>query len=203
MMPEIEVDMSKIDETHPMYDFFVAHQAKLNSQLLQEFLDEFYTSIFDNGLLYKKFRNFVNNHKEELLNPPIENQCNLLAVIHRHCMPYILSFDSSYEELVKNWKNIAKAWFSLTCGFDIPIVVLLTHGYMLLEGHPLFHDKINKSKNNLDNVTRDANHLYFASKAEYLISEDKHFREKAKFIYKVYDIKTKVVSENEFLQKFC
>lgn len=124
-------------------------------------------------------------------------------MIHRHCMPYILSFDSSYEELAEKWKNIAKSWFSFTYGFDIPIAVLLTHGYMLLEGHLLFHDKINKSKNNLSNVTRDANHLYFASKAEYLISEDKHFREKAKFIYKVYDIKTKVVSENEFLQKFC
>lgn len=203
MMPEFKVDMTKIDRSHPMYEFFESHQANMNPPLMQEFLESFYDSIFDDGDLYKKFRNYVNTHKEELLNSPIENKCDLLDFLHCCCAPYIQSFAYDYDKLLENWTNIAKSWFGFNYGSDIPLGVLLSNGYMLLEGHPLFHDKINKSKNNLNNINRDSNHLFFASKAEYLISEDKHFRDKAKFIYKAYDVKTKVVSETEFLEKFC
>lgn len=203
MIKEYKVDMSKLDKSHPMYEFLESHQAKMNPLLMQEFLDSFYNSIFDDGNLYKKFRNYVSSHKEEILNPPIENHSNLLSFLHCYFAPYIQSFDYDFDQLLKNWGNIANSWFSFTYGSDIPHGVLLSHGYMLLEGHPLFHDKISKNKNNLSNINRDSNHLFFASQAEYLISEDKHFRDKAKFIYKVYDIKTKVVSETEFLEKFC
>lgn len=203
LMPEISVDMTKIDCSHPMYDFLAAHQAKLNGQLMQEFLESLYESIFDDGILYKKFRNYVNKHKEELLNPPVENRCDLLSFFCRYCEPYIRSFDYSEKKLEENWKNIAESWFMFSYGSEIPFPVLLSNGYILLEGHPLFHDKINKSKNNLSNINIDSNHLYFASKAEYLISEDKRFREKARFLYQVYSIKTKVVSVTEFLEKFC
>lgn len=203
LMPEISVDMTKIDRSHPMYEFLEAHQAKLNGQLMQELLESFYESIFDDGILYKKFRNYVNDHKKELLNPPVENRCDLLSFFYRYCAPYIRSFDYSEKKLEENWKNIAESWFMLSYGSEIPFPVLLSNGYILLEGHPLFYDKINKSKNNLSNISRDANHLYFASKAEYLISEDEHFRKKAKFLYQVYSIKTKVVSVTEFLEKFC
>ena len=203
MMPEFKVDMSKINKSHPLYEFLESHQAKVNAQNMQELLESFYESIFDDGLLYKKFRNYVGTHKEELLNPPPENQCDLLYFLHRSCAPYIQSFDYDSAQLLMNWDTIAKSWFGFNYGSAVPLEVLLSHGYMLLEGHPLFHDKINKSKNNLSNIHRDSNHLFFASKADYLISEDKHFREKAKFIYQVYDVKTKVVSETEFLERFC
>ena len=180
--------------------FLSSHQAKLSPLLMQEFLVELYNSIFTDGFLYKKFRNYIENHKQELLNPLLKNSDSFSSIISRQCYAYIKSFDFSVEELEKNWKEIAYNFFYPNFGSNVPLGVLLSHGYMLLEMHPLFHDKLSKNKNNLGNILRDSNHLFFASKADYLLSEDKHFREKAKFIYKVYGINTLVVSEEEFLK---
>lgn len=70
----------------------------------------------------------------------------------------------------------------------------------MLDFHPLFSEKLKANKNTLDNIIRDSNHVYYASEAEYFISEDKNTRVKTKFIYEVFDIATKVVSEKEFLE---
>lgn len=42
----------------------------------------------------------------------------------------------------------------------------------------------------------DANHIHFASYCDYLVSDDKRLRNKAKVIYDIYNIKTKIVSSN-------
>lgn len=200
--PEIAIDISKLNVEHPLYDFFISTKGKLDGVLFQEFLERFYNSIFKDGSAYKKFRSYITEHMNDFLNFS-NNSSDLLVCFQKHCASFFRSFDYSFEKLIENWKSIAKDWFSLRYGTNIPLEILISHGYMLLEIHPIFHDKISKYKNNLKNIKRDSNHLFFASKADYLISEDKHFREKARFIYKVYDIKTKVVSGTEFLAKFC
>jgi len=42
----------------------------------------------------------------------------------------------------------------------------------------------------------DANHIHFASYCDYLVSDDRRLRNKAKVIYDIYNIKTKIVSSN-------
>lgn len=42
----------------------------------------------------------------------------------------------------------------------------------------------------------DANHTHFASYCNYFISDDKRTRNKAKVVYEIYDIQTKVISSN-------
>lgn len=42
----------------------------------------------------------------------------------------------------------------------------------------------------------DANHIHFASYCDYLVSDDKRLRNKAKVIYSIYNIKTKIFSSN-------
>lgn len=51
-------------------------------------------------------------------------------------------------------------------------------------------------------MVRDGNHAYYVSEACYFVSEDGHTREKTQFLYDVYGIKTKVVSEEEFINHF-
>ena len=73
-------------------------------------------------------------------------------------------------------------------------------GYVLLDMHPLFKkEKLKKKKNTLDNIIRDGNHCYYASKAKYFVSEDEGVRKKVSFLYEVYGIKTNVKSEQEFM----
>ena len=85
---------------------------------------------------------------------------------------------------------------------ELSLELLLTNGYGLLELHPNFNDKLKKNKNTLDNIVRDSNHAYYASEAYYFVSEDENTRKKISFLYKVYGIKTKVVSEEEFIMHF-
>lgn len=65
--------------------------------------------------------------------------------------------------------------------------------------HPLFGEKLKKNKNTLDNIIRDGNHVYYASEADFFVSEDETTRKKTSFMYEAFDIRTKVVSEKEFL----
>ncbi len=69
--------------------------------------------------------------------------------------------------------------------------------------HPMFHDKLKKNKNTLSNIVRDSSHVDYASEANYFVSEDVQTRKKTKFLYDVYGIKTKIVSEEEFISNFC
>lgn len=57
-------------------------------------------------------------------------------------------------------------------------------------------------KGNLDNIIIDGNNCLYASKGQYFVSEDAYTRKKTAFLYSAYDIKTKVVSEAEFLNYF-
>lgn len=116
--------------------------------------------------------------------------------------PFLESMSYDVPELQKKWKSIAENWFSMYHK-EVCLELLLTNGYGLLDLHPKFHDKLKKNKNTLDNIVRDGNHAYYASEACYFVSEDGHTREKTQFLYDVYGIKTKVVSEAEFINHFC
>ncbi len=64
--------------------------------------------------------------------------------------------------------------------------------FELLDLFGYWKDKSNKKSN----YARfwDSSHTSFASNCDYFISEDKRIRNKAKVVYEIYDIKTKVLS---------
>jgi hypothetical protein len=45
----------------------------------------------------------------------------------------------------------------------------------------------------------DSNHTFFASHCNYFVSDDKRTREKAKVVYHLYEVKTKVIDSVEFI----
>lgn len=50
-------------------------------------------------------------------------------------------------------------------------------------------------------IQRDAAHAYFASRTKYFVSHDKGVLSKAFITYKMFDIKTEVLSVNDFITK--
>ncbi|PYG84292.1 hypothetical protein LY28_03687 [Ruminiclostridium sufflavum DSM 19573] len=197
------VDMTRMDISHPMFDFFNARGGIYSAKNMELFLIDMYTSIFKDINKYKKLREYVvkiDLDKDFNQVYSLSEKMKLDRLIY-HIFPFLDSFQDDTETLMKKWPEIAKRWFSLNNG-NLRRDLLLIQGYSLLDMHPLFNEKLKKNKNTLDNIIRDGNNCFYASNAQYFVSEDEDTREKTKFLYGAYDIKTKVVSEKEFLNYF-
>lgn len=200
------VDMSKINKDHPLYEMLERSNGIYNPFSMSEFLEELYNEIFVNADKYRKFRAYMEQF--EINKEDAREQQNSLKdrdyldFLLLHMEPFLELVSYDVPELQKKWKFIAENWFSMNHK-EVCLELLLTNGYELLDLHPKFHDKLKKNKNTLDNMVRDGNHAYYVSEACYFVSEDGHTREKTQFLYDVYGIKTKVVSEEEFINHFC
>lgn len=197
------VDMDRISEDHPMYDFLKVRDGKISPTGMEEFLQELYKDIFQDASKYKKLREYIKNFDvEKALNQEYSfNEIFCLQKLLFHLYPFLDSFQDDIDTLEKKWLKIAKCWFSLDNN-NLRQDLLLIQGYTLLDMHPLFNEKLKKRKNTLDNILRDGNHCFYASNAQYFVSEDEDTRKKTTFLYKVYGIKTKVVNEEDFLNCF-
>lgn len=194
------VNMDKIDETHPMYEFLREQGGKISTKGMDEFLQELYCTIFQDNSKYKNLRDYINNYD---LEHGMDQKYSLVELICLdkllyHLFPFLDSFKDDESTLLKKWTGIADRWFSLN-NAELRRDLLLIQGYSLLDMHPLFKEKLKKGKNTLDNIIRDGNHCFYASGAQYFVSEDENTRIKAAFLYQAYGIKTKVVSEQDFL----
>ena len=202
-----QADMSKIGEDHPLYEMLKANNGLYTPTAMNDYIEKMFDKIFSDANEYKRFRNYigkVNIDKNELLNQQSNLGDMLYAqYLYNHMQEFVKSMQYNREELKQNWENITKEYLSMSSTTNLSKEKSLIQGYMLLEMHPIFYDQLKNKKNTLDNIRRDAMHVYYASEAKYFISEDLHTREKTKFLYEVYNIKTKVVSEEEFLEYFC
>jgi len=197
------IDMNQMDASHPMYDFFKAHDGEYSVENMEMFLQEMYDSIFQDTIKYKQFRAYIakmdlDNDLKQVYS--LSEQMKLDRLLY-HIFPFLDSFQDDSETLMKKWPKIAERWFSLNNEY-LRHDLLLIQGYTLLDMHPLFNDKLKKGKNTLDNIIRDGNHCFYASNANYFVSEDANTRKKTAFIYGAYGIRTKVICETEFLNCF-
>ena len=197
------VNMDKIDKTHAMYEFLRERGGEISSKSMDEFLQGLYSVIFQDNSKYKNLRDYVNNFDfEHGMNQEYSfGELIFLDQLLYHLFPFLDSFKDDESTLLKKWTRIADRWFSLNNKEPRRDLVLI-QGYSLLDMHPLFKEKLKKGKNTLDNIVRDGNHCFYASKAKYFVSEDENTRIKTAFLYKAYGIKTKVVNEQEFLNCF-
>lgn len=198
------VDMEKLDKKHPMYDFLNENQGLLSSVGMDEFLQEMFQYIFSDTNRYKKMRTYVErvDLKNDLNQAYSDSEVMYLNKLLFHLYPFMNSFQDDEVQLKKKWPEIAERWFSLNSLSSFGKYQLLIQGYTLLDMHPLFKEKMKKGKNTLDNIIRDGNHCFYASNAQFFVSEDDYTRRKTAFLYEAYDIKTKVVCENDFMNYF-
>lgn len=194
------VNMDKIDEAHPMYEFLRERNGEISRKGMEEFLQGLYSVIFEDNRKYKQLRDYVNNFDFEhgIAQEYSFEELVYIDKLLYHMFPFLDSFKDDESTLLKKWSTIANRWFSFN-NKEPRMDLLLTQGYSLLDMHPLFKEKLKKGKNTLDNIIRDGNHCFYASGAKYFISEDVNTRKKTAFLYRAYGIKTKVVSEQEFL----
>lgn len=200
----ISVDMGKLDKDHPMYDFLKEKQGLLSSENMDGFFQEMFQHIFSDTNRYKKMRNYIERMdlKSDLKQVYSHSEAMYLNKLLFHMYPFIASFQDNEEKLKKKWPQIASRWFSLNPISPLRKDKLLIQGYTLLDMHPLFKEKMKKGKNTLDNIIRDGNHCFYASNGQFFVSEDDYTRRKTAFLYEAYNIKTKVVSENDFMNYF-
>lgn len=197
------VDMDKMDETHPMYEFLRERGGEISAKSMDEFLQELASVIFEDNSKYKSLRDYITKLDFE---HGIDRKYSFRELIYLdkllyHIFPFLDSFKDNESTLLKKWRGIANRWFSFNSKI-LRMDLLLIQGYLLLDMHPLFKEKLKNGKNTLDNIIRDGNHCFYASKAQYFVSEDEDTRIKTAFLYRAYGIKTKVVSEQEFLNCF-
>ncbi len=196
------VDISKVQPNHPYYPIIEKYGC-LSEQNVNEYLTSLFFKIFKDNDEYKKLRDYAPELAVNLDEDTIYQirESSYGRKLYLHLAPFINSFAYDTEQLRQNWKEISKSWFSLN---DSPVGLnrLLSQGYVLLDFHPLFSEKLKKNKNTLDNICRDSNHVLYASKAKYFVSEDSETRNKTEFLYGAFDIKTKVVSEEQFLNEY-
>ncbi len=196
------IDINKIDVSHPMYDFFKENQSQTAQGDMSDFLQEVYKDIFQDINRYKKLRDYIKNHDlKNGIQAYTYSELMYLDKLLFHLFPFLDSFQDDEKTLANKWSKITEHWFSLY-NEKLNQDLLLIQGYSLLDMHPLFNEKLKKGKNTLDNIVRDGNHCFYASEARYYVSEDEATRKKTAFLYKVYNKKTKVISEDSFLNIF-
>lgn len=200
----INVDMTKVSDKHPMYDILKKYNGKISDVTMSSFLQCLYETIFVDASKYKNIREHAQNmdwSQVSFSEIPADEEARLNKLLF-HLGPFLHSFKDDKLQLKSKWKQIAEKWFSLNNPLPLQKSLLLIQGYTLLDLHPLFKEKLKKGKNTLDNILRDGQHCFFASKANYFVSEDEYTRNKATFLYEVYGEKVKVVDESGFMNCF-
>ena len=194
---EFFVDFSALADDHPLKELLGTTNGACTPAIINAFLKEKYDDIFFDKNTYKIFRNYT----PKVLNDITMNSPEMFDKFSL-ALPFYEALKLPEDKLVDVWKNVTESWLKQSLGETIPFGTHLTCAYTMLDMHPAFYDDLKKKKNTLDNITRDANMIYYASFAEYLITEDKECYRKAKFIFKAFDIKTKVMKISEFLATF-
>lgn len=196
---EFDVDMSKVSKDHPLYEVVKANGGKMSGEILKKMLVNSYTSMFSNSGQYKQMRSYADKVDLNNLNRPMQFVDRIEADRELYYQKVFYDCLNDDEKTLQGkWASVVKRYFSRNGG-NVPLEKQLIQGYSLLDMHPLFHDKLKKN-NTVDNIRRDGIHCFYASKADYLVSEDEKTRRKISFMYDAYGIKTKVVSEEEFIQ---
>jgi hypothetical protein len=76
-----------------------------------------------------------------------------------------------------------------------------TTAYLLLDMIGYKQDKLKKATDNMQNISADAAHAFYAAHCDYFVAGDKNLRKKAKVLYSQYNISTKILAPNELIDE--
>ena len=196
-----KIDVDKLDLNSPLKPLLDKTDGILSPCFFYLWLEEKFKTFFTEKDDYKDLRNYIQKIKNDLCSIYTNEQYGKQLI---ECVtPFFNALEiTDIVELDSVWKNTVNSWLKLNFPQTSPNLELtMLISYALLDFHPLFQEKI-KNKNKLDNLVRDAKMVYYASSSEYFVTEDSSCYKKAKFIFSVYDIKTKVVKIEELTSRF-
>lgn len=201
-----KVDMQKLDTNHPMREMLEKSGGIYTPDIMADFLNGLYKTIFSDQQKYKDIRNQATHIKLDLKkNCGYILPCDkaLFDNLYTHAMPFLESLEITDEDkLASVWKDVVREWLQINLDSNVPEGELITTAYSMLDYHPLFREKLKKGKNTLSNIIRDSKMIYYASSSKYFVSEDKACLKKASFIFKAFQYKTKVIDIDQFVQIF-
>ncbi len=199
----IKVDLSQLNKYNMFYPYLEKNDSIFDNKVLNDFMENFIKNI--------NTAEFMNNYRKNVmeLNQTFKNIQNSIldqnSIYFKNIEDFLSCMEIiNIESFQKDFKKYLKSFFLATefdAGENKPLDYKIYKSFCLLDYSPLFKEKFNK-KNKPSNARRDSNHLYFASKAKYFITEDKNLYEKVKFIGEVFNLKLKVLKMTEFLNKF-
>ncbi|CAM2968124.1 hypothetical protein SAMN05444143_10169 [Flavobacterium succinicans] len=180
-------------------DFYIYHQLFPNEilwqtrkpkQVFETITDDPFSQIF-----MKFFTSFISAEKKEEIREKIGIDVKELnnykpkeAIEHLNTKLTVWETGESFLELIEN----AKSLFKNTSGFglhnDISAVISLLDMFGYWKDRP--------TKNSDYARLWDSSHAHYASHCDYLISDDRRLRYKARVVYDLYNIKTKIISSN-------
>jgi hypothetical protein len=200
------VDMVKLEDTHPMREMLEATMGFCGPGILSKWISDLYSKIFDGISDYKTIRDYCINMKRDVE----QNTQNLTYAelkykdfLVEHMMPFFESLGiDDKNELGKIWKANIEQWLSMNHKGELPEELLVTSAYEMLDFHPLFKEKLKKSKNTLSNIVRDSKIVYYATGSKYFVTEDTNCAEKSDFVLKALGYKIDVISMEKFREIF-
>jgi len=202
-----KIDMRIIDEKHPLRYMLEKTDGVIGSGILSNFLNKLYEPFFADKDVYKNFRDYLKSAYETIglfgvANQQYNHNNNNYERLCKNMMPLFESFGEQSEDVLKTkWQDLTTGFLKISNNQN-DFGHLITCGYMLLDLHPLFNEKLKKNKNTLSNIARDSKNVFYGSSARYLVSEDKVFLRKVNFIYDAFGVKAKALNIEDFNYRF-
>lgn len=184
------VDISRLSEDNIILPF-LDEEGVLSPKSMEKFIESLKNDILDNHDRQKQFRRSLKECME--INDPAYPD-----ILELPFCKYLLS---PKQDIIENFPAIVDSFLSISGkNFDsIPIGEKITTSYRVLDFFPSFSERLNR-RNNQSNISIDSDHLFFASESRYLISSDEKMLEKAKIVYGLCGIKTRVLHPSEFIR---
>lgn len=159
---------------------------------LMKELGPFTQNLLRNGKYYKDFRENIGekgfklgahagNWNEEDVIKNIDN----FFRIHNINMPFL----EYVETALKNKKE------------PYTYYEFYTTAYLMLDMIGYKSDKLPKPTDNMQNIQTDAEHSFYGAHCDYFIALDKKLRIKSKVLYNEFNISTKILTPDEFLNE--
>ncbi|MGN0340768.1 MAG: hypothetical protein ACI4D0_09750 [Lachnospira sp.] len=203
-MVPFEVNNNELESDELLSGFLPEEKIVLDRNVMGELVERIFLGCFDSKTTYNTVRKQEwqrqQSKEERCINDIYFN------VTQKKLEQLISCYESvDVEYIIGNWKNAIIDAISIHYPKqEISGEGLICCAYCMLDWHPMFRDKLGK-KNTFSNIVRDAKHVWYASQAHMFVTEDEHTRKKCEVLYKAFDIKTKVLSMQEFCARmdFC
>jgi len=186
-----EVNMSKISKENILVPYLNKNNKTMSPEIIESLIYDLYEKIFINHKIQKLFRNCL-SELFKLNSPAFEVVLDM--PLYQHLL-------SPKEVVAKNLNEIMNSFLAISGKSleSIPSGEKITTTYNVLDFFPAFSERLEK-KNNIRNISTDAEHVFLASDSRYLVCGDKKMIEKTTIIYNAFGIKTRVFDPESFLQ---
>lgn len=183
-------------EQIPEGNFIRPYLSRFNGYMCQELMDSLVDDLKEKGLSdYNLQRDFRNSFAEIV---KIGNPASV-GLLETPIFKYLLASKAEIEE---NFIEILDYFLGIT-GKSIGTIderEKFTSSYGILDFFPVFKEKIDK-RNNMNNMLTDALHVFIASKCSMLVCGDDGLVDKAKLLYRIFKLPTKVHHVKTFIER--